>query len=118
MSLKKFLESKSRRINKFFFQLDSKTEETCVSCSGQALRQGSGQAIIEYFILLVLLAAMTIIGSSAFFSRMHRSVDNFRANCFETMGQKSLDLTWEDEVPWWDNGTNEIFIPSDPGRGW
>lgn len=107
MSLKKFLESELSRINKFFFQLDSKTEKTFVFRSGQALRPCSGQAIIEYFILLVLLAAMTIIGSSAFFSRMHRSVDNFRANCFETMGQNSLDLTWEDEAPWWDNSDSD-----------
>lgn len=103
MSLKKFLESELRRINKFFFQVDLKTKKIFVF--------RSGQAIIEYFILLVLLAAMTIIGSSAFFSRVHRTIDNFRANCFETMGQNTLDLVWEDEEPGWDEDNGEIYIP-------
>lgn len=99
--------------------------------SGQALRHCSGQAIVEYFILLVLLAAISIIGSSVFFSRTQGSVKNFEGNCFEAMGQEYVDFAeWgEEEKPWWDvevmrdgessgDENNDKILPSDFDQNW
>lgn len=44
-----------------------------------------GQAVVEYFILLVLLAALTIIGGSVLFGRIQTTTDRFRNSAFETM---------------------------------
>ncbi len=45
----------------------------------------SGQAVLEYFILLALLAAFTIIASSVFFSRAQGSSEHFEEVAFNKM---------------------------------
>ncbi len=47
--------------------------------------RNNGQAIVEYFILLVLLAAVTIVGGSLLFGRVQTSTDRFRNSAFEAM---------------------------------
>ncbi|MFH1691014.1 MAG: hypothetical protein ABIC68_00370 [Candidatus Omnitrophota bacterium] len=85
---------------------------------GFCAKRFSGQAIVEYFILLVLLTGIAIIGSSVFFSNVHGSVKNFEGNCFEAMGQQPIEMAeWEEETPWWEvdliGGEGEGAGPSD-----
>ncbi|MFH0940754.1 MAG: hypothetical protein V1840_02735 [Candidatus Omnitrophota bacterium] len=47
--------------------------------------KSSGQAVVEYFILLVLLAALTIIGGSVLFGKVQITTDRFRNSAFEAM---------------------------------
>jgi Flp pilus assembly pilin Flp len=47
--------------------------------------KSSGQAIVEYFILLVLIAALTIIGGSILFGKVQISTDRFRNSAFNAM---------------------------------
>lgn len=97
MSLKKFLESCA-----YGFSPNKKFGFSCSCCPMSSLQCRSGQAIIEYFILLVLLTAISIIGSSMFFNRVHQSVTNFEGNCFADMGQEFIaPADWEEENPWW-----------------
>jgi len=65
-----FLQMLIMRLKKFF-----------KSCS---LRNG-GQAIVEYFILLVLIAALTIIGGSVLFGKVKTTTNNFRDAAYEKM---------------------------------
>ncbi|MEK7849438.1 MAG: hypothetical protein AAB213_01255 [Candidatus Omnitrophota bacterium] len=44
-----------------------------------------GQAVVEYFILLVLLAALTIIGGSVLFGKVQITTDRFRNSAFDKM---------------------------------
>jgi hypothetical protein len=45
----------------------------------------SGQAIVEYFILLVLLATLTVLGSRAFFGKVQATTDRFESAAFDKM---------------------------------
>lgn len=101
MSFKKFLESCG---------VVAKSKRAGFECSDQVLRQSlsraqlrdSGQAIVEYFILLVLLTAISIIGSSVFFKRVQDSVINFEGNCINKLGLEFTDYSdWAQENPWW-----------------
>jgi hypothetical protein len=72
MSLKKYLKrsmGKITKMNKFMF---SKIQDRM----GQALRLRSGQAVLEYFVLLVVIALLTIAGVTAF-SNVHSKTEQF-----------------------------------------
>ena len=47
--------------------------------------KSSGQAVVEYFILLVLLVALTIIGGSVLFGKVQITTDRFRNSAYEKM---------------------------------
>ena len=47
--------------------------------------KNDGQAVVEYFILLVLLAALTIIGGSVLFGKVQITTDRFRNSAFNAM---------------------------------
>ncbi len=94
MSLQKFLVSGSSMKNQK--QID-------VDCLSHVFRRKAGQAIVEYFILLVLLTAISIIGSSVFFSRVQNDVVFFEENCFNALGQEFVAYEdWREEESWWD----------------
>lgn len=51
----------------------------------------AGQATMEYFILFTVLAVLTIIGGSTFFSQVSNTMDNFTVSAVNTMEQPNLD---------------------------
>jgi len=55
-----------------------------------SLDQNSGQVVIEYFILLTILAFFTIIGGSYFFNKAKGSTENFRDKAIEKMAPGTL----------------------------
>lgn len=50
-----------------------------------------GQAIVEYFILLVMLALLTIVSSSVFFKNVKSTTDTFFQRSNQTMAQPNID---------------------------
>jgi Flp pilus assembly pilin Flp len=50
----------------------------------------SGQSTVEYFILLVALAVLTIVGSSTFFAKIKRSSDHVLNYSVKQMKQDNL----------------------------
>ena len=49
-----------------------------------------GQVVMEYFILLCVLLALTIIGSSTFFKKVSHSTDSFSQTAYQKMKQTNL----------------------------
>jgi len=74
MSLKKFLKSHSFKKRGHA----GRVEHACHAVQ-------AGQAVVEYFILFVLLAALTIIGGSVLFGNVRITTDRFRNAAFEKM---------------------------------
>lgn len=53
--------------------------------------QETGQVVIEYFILLTVLALFTILGGSYFFNKAKGSTEHFRDTAIEKMAPGTID---------------------------
>lgn len=56
-----------------------------------SISESKGQATMEYFILFTVLAVLTIIGGSTFFSQVSNTMDNFTESAVNIMGQPNID---------------------------
>jgi uncharacterized protein (UPF0333 family) len=54
--------------------------------------QNKGQVVIEYFILLTVLAFFTILGGSYFFNKAQYSTEQFRNKAIEKMAPGTMDF--------------------------
>jgi uncharacterized protein (UPF0333 family) len=53
-----------------------------ISYSGQARIRCSGQVFVEYFVLLTVIAILTLLAGSYFFQKTQNSTNDFRATAF------------------------------------
>ncbi len=52
---------------------------------------GKGQVTVEYFVLLCIMAALTIIGSSGFFTKVGRTTNSFMMTSVAAMEQPNIN---------------------------